>query len=600
MSKLVQEKLSEALQCHNAGMLQEAGLLYGQILQEDPNNPEVLHLFGILLSQVGDFDTAIASILRAVELNPTDNYYCSLGNVCFDKGDTDAALNCYLKTIELNPRNLEAYNNLGMVYTNKEMIKEAIACYQKAIEISPNCPEIYNNLGTVFFEINEIKEAIKYYEKAVELNSSYVQAYFNLGNAYKGNEKLNKKVENPEYLDKAVYYYKKALELKPDFIDAYINLGKVYFYKNDTTEEMNCYKKALELNSNSAEIYNNIGNLSKDNGKIEEAITYFGKAAELDPNNGDVYSNLGICYLSLKNFEKGWKYYQWRLHDSEFHKERIAKIKQPLWDGSSINGKTIYIYHEQGFGDTINFVRYLPLLHSLGAKVLFKPQKGLEELLKQSDLKAEIIDNSTPDESITFDTHTSLLNLPYFLKANSENIPFSEGYLKSDPEKVRFYKEKYFNNDCFKLGINWQCKNLYHIHQYRSISHISYFYPFTQFDKVKVYSFQKGCGTDQLIDLPDGIEIINLGDTFSDFSDTAAALECIDLLISVDTSVPHLAGALGIPTWTLLQHVSDWRWFLEGNTTPWYDSVRLFRQKEIDNWQETIDEVYKTFQEYIK
>ena len=594
-----QEKLSQAIQFHNADMLQEAGELYGQILHSEPNNAEVLHLFGILMNQIGDFDTAVSVILKAVELNPQDSYYCSLGNVCFDKGDEDAAINCYLKTIELNPRNLDAYNNLGMVYTAKEMFDDAIACYQKALEINSGYPEIYNNLGSVFFEINEIEQSIKCYEKAIELNPNYTQAYFNIGNAYKGNDNFVRKIDNPEHLDKAVSYYQKAIELMPDFAAVYINLGKVYFYKGDTDKELNCYQKALELKPDSAQIYNNIGNIYKDKGLIKEAIPYFEKSIELNPNSVDVYSNLAISYLALQDFEKGWHNYQWRLHDSQVYKARISGIKQPLWDGSSLDGKTIYVYYEQGFGDTVNFVRYLPVLHSMGAKVLFKPQKELEKLLHQSDIKAEIIDNSTPDESLTFDTHIPLMSIPYLLKANAENIPLSDKYLKADPEKVKFYKENYFNNDSFKLGINWQCRNFDHVDVFRSIPHLSYFYPLARLDGVKIYSFQKGCGTDHLVDIPEGIEVVNLGDTFDDFSDTAAALENLDLLISVDTSVPHVAGALGIPTWILLQYVPDWRWFQASNNTPWYDSVKLFRQKQINNWQEVVDEVYSKLQKHI-
>ncbi|OGI00823.1 MAG: hypothetical protein A2Y25_05735 [Candidatus Melainabacteria bacterium GWF2_37_15] len=552
----VQKQLAQAIEYHKAGKIEEAEKLYNQILQTNRNNPNVF---------------AILSMA-----------YSGLGDSYWDKGNIKIATDNYLKAIKLNPKNFEAYNNLGMLYSSQKMLNEAISCYEKALKINPNCAEIHNNLGTVYFDRGEVQKALNCHEQAIRIKPDYAEAFYNLGNAYK----------NSKNYEKALACYSKAIELKPDFVQAYVNLGLVHHYRNEPKKELICYRKAEELAPNSAEVLNNIGNMQRDAVRLEQAIEYFEKAIQYDPQKDDAYVNAAISYLALKNFDKGWKYYQRRLNDNHIYQEKIKRIKQPVWTGQPLQGKTLYVYYEQGFGDSINFVRFLSVLNSMDAKVLFQPQKELIDLFKINDLKAEVIAN----EPVEFDYHVPLLSIPGILGVNDKNIGFSGKYLNADPEKVQFYKEKYFNNDCFKLGINWQCRNAKHVDIFRSVPHISDFYPFLRLPNIKIYSFQKGCGTDQLNTLPDDIKIINLGDDFKDFSDTAAALENIDLLITVDTAVSHLAGALGRSVWALLQTVPDFRWFLEGEATQWYDSMKLFRQSSPNQWEEVINRVYQELQ----
>ncbi len=559
---LVQKNIARAIEHHKAGRIKEAEKLYNLVLQQNRNNPPVITLLSMAFS--------------------------GLGNSYWDAGDIKTATDNYLKAIKLNPQNLEAYNNLGMLYSSQKIYDEAIKCHEKALKINPEIPEVHNNLGTVYFDVGETQKAIKHHEQAVKLRPGYAEAFYNLGNDYKGNEKYKLALKEPGNLEKALTCYLKAIELNPFLVNAYVNLGLVYHYRNEPGKELSCYKKAEELSPGSAEIINNIGNMHRDARRMDKAIEYFERAIRLAPEKDDAYINASISCLALKDFEKGWKYYQHRLNDNRDYRKKLSEFSQPVWTGQPPEGKTIYVYWEQGFGDTVNFSRFLPVLDSMGAKVLFQPQKELAGLFKNNNLKAEIITH-TPDE---FDYHVPLLSIPGILNVNEKNIPSPGKYLGADPEKVSFYREKYFNNDYFKLGINWQCKNILHVDQYRSVPHISCFYPFLRFDNTRVYSFQKGCGTEQLGSLPGDINIINLGEEFSDFSDTAAALENIDLLISVDTSVPHLAGALGRPAWVLLQTVPDFRWFLEGETTPWYDTLRLFRQAKRNEWDDVVQRIY--------
>ena len=240
------------------------------------------------------------------------------------------------------------------------------------------------------------------------------------------------------------------------------------------------------------------------------------------------------------------------------------------------------------------FSRFVPVLSSMGAKVLFKPQSALEQLFKDSHFPAEFIHKSASFEMLNFDTHISLMSLPLLLKINAaDDIPFKDKYLKANPEKVAKYKEKYFNTDDFKIGLVWQCKNIYRRDSLRSVHDISLLYPIIRIPGVKVYSIQKGLGEAQLKNLPEDIEIEDLGGTFKDFTDTAAAIENLDLMISVDTSVAHLSGALGKETLLLLDYTSEWRWQLDRTDSIWYDKVRLFRQKRLNNWQDAINEAFE-------
>jgi hypothetical protein len=243
-------------------------------------------------------------------------------------------------------------------------------------------------------------------------------------------------------------------------------------------------------------------------------------------------------------------------------------------------------------------VRYLPLLGDLGAgKVLFKlNNRGLERLLGGSDLKAEILDLETPVDSLNFDTNIHLMSLPLIFRTNLENIPFKQKrYLKANEEKVREYKERFFfdvQNDKYKIGIFWQGNPAIKADRNRSLL-LRYFYPLFKLPGVAIYSLQKGFGLEQLNDLPEGVEITSLGDTFNDFSDTAAAIENLDMVITIDTAVGHLSGALGKKTWILLPFNAEWRWHLDMDYSPWYEDVRLFRHKEPGkkDWEEMMERV---------
>ncbi|RJQ50275.1 MAG: tetratricopeptide repeat protein, partial [Nitrospiraceae bacterium] len=416
--------------------------------------------------------------------------------------------------------------DIAMQYYIANNLEQAGMACRWILQGSPNHSDTWHLFGMIEYQNREYDSAISHIQKAVFIDPSKYFYHHNLGLIY-----LDKGLP-----DEAIEHFKKALTLKPHLFEAYNNIGLAFSDKDMLDDAIENYNRALTLNPDYAESYNNIGLAFKSKGLLDRAVENYKKALTLKPDYIDAHTNLAMIYILTKDFDAGWKEYEWRLKEI-----RNISLKRPCWDGSSLVGKTILVYPEQGYGDTLQFVRYLPLLYDEynTANVLFIPQNGLERLLRESDLKAEILDAGTPVESLEYDTNIHLLSLPRIFKTNLENIPFKQKrYLMANPEKVEWYREKFFNlqlstcNFQLKVGIFWQGSPTLKPDRNRSMP-LRFFYPLCGLPGVKVYSLQKGYGIEQLDELPEDIDIINLGETFNDFSDTAAAIENLDLVITV-------------------------------------------------------------------
>ena len=485
-------------------------------------------------------------------------------------GKNDEAEILYNELLDKMPDNHIILFHLFMVYFAQKDLDKAEFYLLKAI-LAGKEPRYYKDLGDIYYLRENPKEALNYYITALksypdDINILYPLALTYLLDSKDKNDKEylsqillpvaeitseKKELSNEE---RAEILLNRALKLKPDFHQCYYHLASIYWQKRE----------------------------------LQTAVNYLVKAIELKPKYAEALYMLGCIYLQTGNLYDGWKLFEARFY-AKYGLPR-PDLPVPLWDGSSLNGKTIYIYPEQGLGDTVMFSRYIPELNNLGARVLFKPEPELTQLFKDSSLPAEIINFKEPITE-KFDCYLSIMSLPYMLKSDENRIPSIDKYLKADPEKVKLYKEKYFDNNDFKIGLVWQCKNLYKQDKFRSIPDLSYLYPLTRISGAKLYSFQKGTGEAQLANLPDDIDIVNLGSTFSNFSDTAAAIANIDLMITVDTSVPHLSGAMGKETLILLEQTADWKWLLDRDDSIWYEKVRLFRQNKPNDWKNVIDRV---------
>jgi len=593
MSHKLKQSVDIARQYFQSGNFQQAEIICRQILKEEPDHSYILHLLGLIEYQKTRYDDAIFYVNKAIDINPHEYfYYYNLAKILESKGLIDEAIEKYQKALMLKPDYAGAYNNLGNLLRDKKMIDEAIGCYQKALMLKPDYAGAYNKLGNLLRDKKMIDEAIGCYQKALMLKPDCAGAYNNLGNV----------LEEKGMFDEAIEKYQKALMFNPEDAEVYNNLGNAVRGKGMIDEAIEYYRKALMLRPDFAMAYSNLGLTFADKGRIVEAIENYEKAISLKPD-ADNHMGLGLVYLLSKDFENGWNEYEWRLQTDN---KVLLPLMKPKWDGSFLKRKTILVCAEQGYGDTIQFVRYLPLLYKeYGAKkVLFKlNQKGLENLLRENEdiLNAEILDSSVPEETLEYDTNIYLLSLPRIFKTNLNNIPFKgKRYLKANTEKVEWYRERYFNSllvtrhSSLKVGIFWQGNPTFTLAKDKALP-LSYFYPIATVPNIKVYSLQKGYGIEQLNNLPEGIEIVNLGETFNNFSDTAAAIENLDLVITIDSAVAHLSGALGKKTWILLPSFAEWRWHLDMDYSPWYEDVRLFRHKEMGkkNWEEMMERVKK-------
>lgn len=397
----------------------------------------------------------------------------------------------------------------------------------------------------------------------------------------------------------AIVYFKKYLAINPNNADICNTIGYLFReiggkYQN-FDPQIEYFEKAIAIDSNYKFALRNLALTYPFIGKYEEAINCFHKLFKLEPVQDD-YLAYAYLQIQLKNFIEGWKYYEHRFLRLG-NSIKYPQIDKPKWDGQKIPDKTLLVHYEQGFGDTLCFFRYLEQVKPFAKKIIFRVQNELFDLLKTNVENVEVVPMSTPLNEIFFDYHIPLMSLLHILQATVENIPSTKGYIKADKNKVEKFKKKYFDNDCFKIGIAWSGAQIGN--KRRNIP-LKCFYPLTKLNNVKVYSFQKGYGAEQLKDIPPDVEITNLSESFDDFSDTAAALENLDLFISSDNGVFNLAGAMGKKTFLMLNKYAEWRWSLDEETTHWYDSVRIFKkQDEDESWDVLIQMVIENLSQSL-
>jgi tetratricopeptide (TPR) repeat protein len=547
----INKAIESAFENHKAGKLERAQYIYKKILGKYPKHFDALHMLGVTCFQLGKLDSAVMYIKKALQISPT---------------------------------NALAYYNLANVFQAKRQHDEAITYYQKAVELNPTNAYAYYNLGNIFIEEGQRDKAVQCYQKAIDLDPKYVDAYYNLGNTFK---------EEGQH-DKAVQCYQKAIDLDPKYVDAYCNLGNTFKEEGQHDKAVQCYQKAIDFNPNSADAYYNLGNILKDKGHLDEAISYYQKAVEIRPNFVNAHFNMSLTNLLSYNFKQGWAGYEWRW---KLEGKIQHNFSQPLWDGSDIRGLTILLHAEQGFGDTIQFIRYVPLIAQQGAEVIIWCQEALASLLQNVKGIKQVF--ARGEQIPQFDVHCPLASLPFVFDTVLESIPAIIPYITVDSLLVRqWFNKIQRDNSKLKIGIAWSGSKTHIRDRYRSCA-LETFSPLTQLDNIALYSLQKGEAIKQAMNPPEDMKLIDYTEEISDFSDTAAFIENLDLVISVDTVVAHLAGALGKPVWTLLPFAPDWRWMLNREDSPWYPTMRLFRQPVPGDWNSVMKKVSEELQKLV-
>jgi tetratricopeptide (TPR) repeat protein len=618
----IPEALAIALEHHQAGRLQAAEQIYRRILDVEPGHAEAIHLLGVLAHQVGRNDVAIEYIDRAIRLNgeqPAFHYnlgeahlalhrtaeavacyrralelkpdfaeaHNDLGSALQDQGQLAEAIACHRRAVELRPHFAEAHYNLGNALRGQGRVAEAIVCYQRALELKPDYANGHNNLGSALHEQGRIDEAIACYQQALALQPDFAGAYYNLGNALKDRRRVAE----------AIPCYQRALALQPDLAEAHCNLGIAWKDQGNLDAAMASFQRALELKPDFVEAHCNVGLLKKNQGKLDEATAWYRRAIELKPDYADGHLNQSLLRLLRGDFAEGWREYEWRWQTRQ---SRPRQFQQPRWDGGSLAGKTILLHAEQGLGDTIHFIRYAPLVKQLGATVIVECQRALERLLAGCPGVDRFI--AQGDELPAFDVHAPLLDLPKLFRTDLTNLPASIPYVRAAPELIDRWQRRLAQFDGFRVGIAWQGSPTYVDDRYRSIPLVQ-FAPLAAVPGVRLFSLQKGAGREQLAETGGRFSVVDLADELDEssgpFMDTAAVMANLDLVIASDSAVVHLAGALGVPIWVALPLVPDWRWLLDRSDSPWYPTMRLFRQRRIGDWQGVFEEIGTALRERL-
>jgi len=463
--------------------------------------------------------------------------------------------------------------NQAVAHHQTGKVMEAEAAYREILAEAPDIPVVLNNLGLVLLAQGKLDEARASIERAIELEPGYVDAHSNLGNA----------LRHAGDLDGAVKCFRHALALNPDYVQALGNLGNTLLDMGQLTESEDAYRRGLEIVPEQPDLYYNLGRALYEQARWEDAEAAFRKTLSLNHGYPLAHWNLSHVLLLQGRFREAWPEYDWRWHCPGFT-TRIPDLGKPRWNGDDIAGKSILVFAEQGFGDTIQFARYLPMLADAGATVNFLCQPELERLLGTVEGIQEITSNLT--KLPAYDVFCPLITLPFLLGTDEEkDVPAAVPYV-TPPEDGPSAPD----GDGLKVGLAWAGRATHGTERQRSLD-LDAFRPLLEVPGCRFISLQEGerrgdigaAGLDRMIADP--------GDDVADFADTGRLIMDLDLVIAVDTAVAHLAGALNKPVWTLLPKICDWRWMLDRADSPWYPSMRLFRQTEYGDWQGVMDEV---------
>lgn len=529
---------------------------------------------GLDYQRAGDLRQAEESFRAALRVDRKDaRAWQALGRLCEGQQRWAEAAACYQQTIDLRPGDSQAYFHLGSTMLAQGKCTEAEAAFRRCLERHADHVEALVNLGCALGEQQRHDDARGCYERAAQIRPDQPEIHHNLGSALR---ELGR-------LEEAVSAYRRALALRPDYAKAHVNLGIALVGLGALDEAVKVLRRGVELRPDMAEAHASLGAALSARGELDEALAEFDRALALNPDYVEPRWNQALLWLLRGDFARGWPAYEVRWKCK--HRPPLPAVPQAHWDGTPLEGRTILLHAEQGLGDTLQFIRYAPLVGARGGRVVVQCQAPLVRLLSRCRGIDQLVGRGEPLPD--FDVHAPLLSLPRLLGTTSETIPADVPYLHADPELVADWRQALAPVRGFRVGIAWQgsVRNAWDRH--RSVG-LADFEPLARIDSVHLISLQKGPGSEQVRDLGGRFPVVSLSEqidsTAGAFMDTAAIIRNLDLVISVDTSVAHLAGGLGAPAWIALPYTPDWRWQLGRDDSPWYPSVRLFRQSAPGDW----------------
>ena len=528
-----------AVEFHQRGEWERARAAYEEVIEQQPRHSDALHLLGVIAAQTNNPARAVELIRRAIDIDPT-NYVAhgNLGAALHGLGQLDAALASYDRAIGLKANFAQAHLLRGNLLYELKCLDAALTSYDSAIAFNPGLAEAYSNRGNVLCEQKQITSALASYDAAIALKPNFAEAHSNRGNVLRGLDRF----------DAALASYDRAIAADPACVSAYFNRGVA----------LNQLKRPAA------------------------ALLDFERAVAIEPNFAEARFNRSLVQLLMGDFANGWREHEWRWKNrfgSNIHERR--DFGAPLWLGEeSLDGASILLYGEQGFGDTLQLCRYARRVADLGADVILEVPKPLEGLLADLEGVSQLVSQGSPLPP--FDYHCPLMSLPLAFKTDLGTIPAPGRYLRADASKIERWRERLGRSTAPRIGLMWNGNPIQPNDRNRSFRLANWisFLP----SGFQYVSLQRDVQKADMRTLEEHSHIVNWGDELRDFSDTAALCDCMDLVISVCTSVAHLSGALGKPTWVLLAHAADWRWLLDRSDSPWYPSAVLYRQPSRGDW----------------
>jgi tetratricopeptide (TPR) repeat protein len=604
MSDAPREIMSEGVRLHQAGQFALAQEKYRLILASQPENADALHLLGYATYQAGDSAEGLKLIQQAIDANGGQGvYHCNLGVVLASMNRHFEAIGAFKRALSLRGDFAEAYYNLGVSLEAEKRFAEAVQAYQAGVEKKPSWAEAHNNLGNALMEVEKYAEAEIEFEKATVLNPRFAAAWFNRQNALRKLDRLDEAIRcgeeavaiRPIYPEgynnlgtvyaaakqpeKAIAIFLRAIEQKPDYAEAFSNLSNAYHAAKNYPGAIDAAWRAIALDPNLAVAHSNLAQAFLATDKRDEAMAEFKEAIRLDPKLPEAQYNLGMMLLRAGQYRDAWELYEWRWEVKDFKMDR-QQFVLPMWNGEPLEGRGILLHIEQGFGDLIQFVRYVPLVAQRGGRVFLESHRELARLMGSVPGVERVIPIGPPPKETTI--RCPLLSLPRIFQTSIETIPAKVPYLWFNPELAERWKVKLGAEKRLKVGLVWNGRPRPEPRRSVPFAELA---PLAGVPGVKFVSLQFGEAAAQAKNAPAGMDISDWNEEITDFADTAALMANLDLIVTIDTAAAHLAGALGRPTWVLLCQRPDWRWLDAGSVCPWYPTARLFRQPTDGDWR---------------
>ncbi|MCH7989903.1 MAG: glycosyltransferase family protein [Planctomycetes bacterium] len=590
MNSTATQSLHNALKLHHSGELDRAERIYREILRVDPQHADALHYLGVTFHQRNENEKAVETIRRAIAVNRNvSQYHCNLGIACHALDRFDDAISGFMESLRIDPDNAKTHFNLGKTFESAGKISEAEKQFRQAVQLQPDFVESRFNLANALHDLGRMEESVAEYWEAINLSPRTAEIHNNLGTVYKHRD---------EY-DQAMKCFQHAVDLNPDHAQSHNNLGTVYQSQGRYDQAIACYQRAVDIDPNFAGALTNLGNVFCELGQMDRAIDSFSEAIRCQSDYAEAHFNRALARIQNREFVAGWEEYEWRWH----HKVQPRTFPQPVWDGASLKAKTVLVYAEQGAGDEIMFASCVPDMIACAQHVVLECDPRFVALFARSFPEATVI--ARPPESQQVSDSSAVQNaavqnavvqialgsVPCFKRLSLEQFPRRVRYLIPDSHHVAKWRERYEGlGGELKVGISWRGGKEPNVRRIRSTT-LDQWTDLLNIPDVRFINLQYGETQQELINIQKqfGITIHDWidSDPRNDLDDFAAQITALDLVISVDNSTVHMAGAVGTEVWTLLPFSADWRWMRDPDESPWYPSMRLFRQRNFNDWNTT-------------